>query len=390
MAGSAIKSFSVRPLAIPMRRKVDHATLQRRLADPIVFCVELNSHVEGFGETLPRPYVTGETIASVTEAFTSVYAPVLLELHPESFPHALEAVDALPWSDAEGTAAPAARAAVELALLDAYSRHFRRPISDAVGWMGMNEFGPNGSLRTIRHGGVLATSHLASMKRNLRLMWWYGLRDFKLKVGDDGDEERLRWASKYLARASLRVDVNGAWSLTEAINRLKNWNDVTLAAIEQPLAKGDEEHLPELKSHVNVPLMHDESLISMDDAKRLVELGVADAFNIRISKCGGLMPSLRLAHFARKHGVLIQLGCMVGETSILSAVGRKFLELVPGVRFAEGSFGSLLLTHDVVGHPARFGYAGKVNAISGFGWGIDVEQSKLAELATDHAYRIEF
>lgn len=390
MADSAIKSISVHPLTIPMRRKVDHATSQRRLAEPIVFGVELNSHVTGYGETLPRPYVTGETIASVTEAITSVYAPLLLEMHPASFPHALEAVDALPWCDAEGTPTPAARAAVELALLDAYSRHFHRPISDAVGWMGMNEFGPSGSLRSIRHSGVLATARLATMKRNLRLMWWYGLRDFKLKVGDDGDEERLRWASNYLARASLRVDVNGAWTLADAIDRVKKWNDVTLTAIEQPLAKGDEDRLPELKNHTDVPLMHDESLISMDDAKRLVEIGVADAFNIRISKCGGLMPSLQLAYFAHKHGILIQLGCMVGETTILSAAGRKFLELVPGVQFAEGSFGALLLSNDVVAHPARFGYAGKVNAIPGYGWGIDVDQSKLAEVTTDDAFRIEF
>ena len=373
-----------------MRRRVDHATSQRRLAEPLVFAVELNSHVIGYGETLPRPYVTGETVASVSEAIAAVYAPILLQLHPKSFPHALEGIDALPWSDALGTPTPAARAAVELALLDAYARHFHRPISDAVGWMGLNEFGPDGSLRSVRHSGVLATARLDRLKRDLRLMWWYGLRDFKLKVGDPGDDERLRWASRYLTRASLRVDVNGAWTLDDAIRRMNDWRDVKLAAIEQPLARGDDPSLPELKRHLNAPLMHDESLVTMDDAQRLLEMGVADAFNIRISKCGGLMPSLRLAHVARKHGVLIQLGCMVGETSLLTAAGRRFLELVPGVRFAEGSFGGLLLTADVVTRSTRFGYAGKVRALPGCGWGVDVDRSKLTEFAAADACHIVF
>ncbi len=83
MADSAVKSISVFPLSIPMRQKVDHATSQRQLADPVVFSVELNSHVVGYGETLPRAYVTGETVASVIEAIADSYAPVLLETFVE-------------------------------------------------------------------------------------------------------------------------------------------------------------------------------------------------------------------------------------------------------------------------------------------------------------------
>jgi hypothetical protein len=74
---------------------------------------------------------------------------------------------------------------------------------------------------------------------------------------------------------------------------------------------------------------------------------------------------------------------MVGETSILSAAGRRFLQIVPGVRFAEGSFGRFLLTRDVAARPVRFGYGGRFKALTGLGWGVTVRPDRLAELAAD-------
>jgi muconate cycloisomerase len=122
----------------------------------------------------------------------------------------------------------------------------------------------------------------------------------------------------------------------------------------------------------------------MEDARRLIELGVADVFNIRISKCGGLLPSLRLAALARRENVDIQLGCMVGETSILSAAGLRFLQVCPGVRWAEGCFGSFLLTDDVTTKGLRFGYGGRPPRLSPrSGLGIRVEPARLDRLAAD-------
>ncbi len=395
MSTAAVKSIGVHTLAIPMRRSVEHAASQRDVAEPIVVAVELNSGVVGYGETLPRPYVTGETIDSVGEAIERLYGPALLDFHPACFPDALEAIDGLPWRfrDGErgsGPISPAARAAVELALLDAYSRHFLRPISDAVGWMGFSDFGSPGSIRDTRYSGVLASRSVSGTLRTLRLMWWYGLRDFKVKVGEDGEADRLSVVARYLSRpiargrATLRVDANGGWNLSQAIERLGAWRSMQLASVEQPLAKGDEDNLPELKSCVHQPLMYDESLVTMADADKLIALQVADGFNIRLSKCGGFLPALKLARLAQRNGIMVQLGCMVGETSILSSAGRRFLEVVPHVRFVEGSFGSFLLRDDIVRSSVRFGYGGRSKTLKQLGWGTDVDTRKLAQLCTTH------
>jgi len=386
MANSAIRCVTLTPLAIPLRRKVSHAASQRAVADPVVVSVELMNGMTGHGETLPRPYVTGETVESVLADIENVFVPLLLDVHPEHFPGALEAIDNLPFADDQGRRLPAARAAVELALLDAYARCFRRPLSEVAGWLGLAGFGLPGSTRTIRYSGVLASDSIASIRKTLRLLWWYGLRDFKLKVGMPDDVERIRAVLQQVGRAvargraTLRLDANGGWTRDQAIERLSDFGEMPVAALEQPLPPGREADLPFVHDLTEVPLIHDESLVSLEDARRLEELGVADGFNIRISKCGGLLPALRLADFARRNGTIVQLGCMVGETSILSAAGRRFLEVVPGVEFAEGWFGSFLLAADLTRRPLRFGFGGRGRHLPGPGLGVEVDPHRLALL----------
>lgn len=378
-------------MIIPLRHRVSHAAAERGVADPVIVAVELTNGLIGYGETLPRPYVTGETVATVVEAVQRVFVPVLIEFHPESFADALEAIEALPWHDASGRSVPAARAAVELALLDAAMRAFNRDMDAVVQWMGLPGFGSPGSLKRIRFSGVLAEAEPRKTLRHLRLMYWGGLRHFKLKVGATGDRARLEVAATYLQRslkagtASLRVDANGAWSEDEALTWLSRAAHLPLASLEQPLARGDEERLTALRERCRTPFMHDESLITADDAQRLIELGVADGFNIRISKCGGLLPALRIAGLARRSRVRIQLGCMVGETSVLSAAGLRFLQVCPSVTWAEGCLGSFLLRDDVVTRGLRFGYGGRPPRLSAGGLGATVTPEKLTRLTADQA-----
>ena len=396
MRAVVVHRVSVFPLSIPLRGRVAHAASQRNHADPVVVAVELTNGIVGYGETLPRPYVTQETVESVVHGIQATFVPVLIGFHPQSFPEALEAIEALPWRD-DVRLMPAARAAVELALLDAVLRAYHRDMDAVVQWMGLPGFGSPGSIRQIRFSGVLASDDLSRTVRQLRLMYWGGLRDFKLKVGTPDDRDYLQAVLNYLrrplakGRATLRVDANGAWSKESAIEWLSVTRDAPICAVEQPLPRGREAELRDLVTAARAGvtrgmnaagriLVHDESLITIDDAQGLIQLGVADGFNIRISKCGGLLPSLRLAALARRENVRIQLGCMVGETSILSAAGLRFLEVCPGVTWAEGCFGSFLLSADVVRKELRFGYAGRPPRLKAPGLGVAVDPPRVESL----------
>ena len=107
-----------------------------------------------------------------------------------------------------------------------------------------------------------------------------------------------------------------------------------------------------------------------------------DLFNLRLSKCGGFIPSLRLAQFARQHGLGYQLGCQIGETAILSAAGRHFASC--------GARHSLIWKAPTIGIWSRkpwarrdmtFGWGGWARALTAPGLGVDVDQAALERVA---------
>jgi L-alanine-DL-glutamate epimerase-like enolase superfamily enzyme len=391
-----IANLTVWRLAIPMRHGFKHATAERTVSDPLILAVELADHTIGYGETHPRPYVTGESHESVLAAVRDVFAPMLLETRPSNFGEALEAAASLPVVDENGRAITAARAAVELALLDAYGQAFQRSLETLAGWLDDPQLGPPGSSRTVRFSGVVGGAEPRRAAWSIRKMRLFGLQDFKLKVGDAQDDERLAIAVRTLGRSltrgrtRLRIDANGAWSLDQATERLRQWQPLPIACVEQPLAKDDRQSWSVLAGRTTLPLMADESLVTPQDAEDLLAGHRASWFNIRISKNGGLIPSMQLAALARRHNIQYQLGCMVGETSILSAAGRWFLQLVPHVRFAEGSFGRFLLRDDVVPKPIRFGFGGRWKPMTGPGLGLAIKPETLDRLASQRPERIVF
>lgn len=381
-----ISRITLYHLTIPMKVRFAHAAGQRAFAEPIVFEAELANGTVGYGETHPRDYVTGETIESVYQTVEHHLVPLVLRWRPDSFPAALELLSELPFADTAGRCIAAARAGLELALLDAYSRLFRRSIDEAAGWLGLANFGPPGSVGRVRYSGILSGGTVSGVLRSLRRQRLFGLRHFKLKVGLPDDQQVLPAVVKALGgklrsgRASLRLDANGAWSPEQAAENLTRWRDLPIACVEQPLRHEQPEQLAKLRARVDCPLMADESLVTYQQAQELAAHQAVDFFNIRLSKNGGLLPAIKLAGLARQSGIAYQLGCMVGETGILSAAGRRFLQVVPAVRFAEGSFGRFLLTKDVVSRPVRFGYGGRFKALGGLGWGIDVQPKALRQL----------
>jgi len=382
------RALDVWAYEIPMRIRFEHARAARNTSTGILVNLTLEDGSVGWGEGIPRDYVTGETVDGAVAVIRDHYAGRLTA----DAPLGAEPIDAGP------VVHNAAWCACELAYLDALGRSRRRRVADLLaGRVGLK---PHRLLRRV--SGVLGEQPVEKTRRSLRLMRLLSLRDYKLKVGADAerDEANLSEINRQLGRGlrrrrgptrrTLRVDANGAWDLEEAVRRaasLSRWN---VLAVEQPLAKGDEAALVDLRRRTRVPIMLDESLLTVAGAERLVRGGQVDLFNIRISKNGGLVQSLKLAELADRAGLDFQLGCMVGETGVLSAAGRVFLELVGRrVRFSEGSYGTFLLRADVTRERLSFGYGGFVRAMTGPGLGVHVSMRKVRRLAR-RALHVEY
>src|SRR5262249_11029799 len=128
------------------------------------------------------------------------------------------------------------------------------------------------------------------------------------------------------------------WSPEEAADKIRQLEPYGITSVEQPVSHENLNSLTGIRKQVNTPIMLDESLCSRVDAEKAVSLQACDLFNLRLSKCGGFIPALRLAQFAKQHELGYQLGCQVGETAILSAAGRHFATSVQGLRYLEGSY----------------------------------------------------
>lgn len=385
-----LREVRIYKLAIPMRVRFEHFAAERAVTDPVVVVLGATApfaHLAGCGETLARPYVSGETPDSVLADIEQSYVPMLSEFQATNFAEALERIETLPTILA-GRVVTAARAAVELALLDLACQAYSRRSADIAGWMGLPGFGAPGCVRAARYSGVVIGKSKAKLQWLLRLQRLAGLRDFKLKVAIAGWEERLDWACQVLGpalarkTATLRVDANAGWSLAEVADALPLLEDRGVCALEQPLPDTHDADLGYLAEQSSCDIIADESLLTLDDGQRLIAGGGVKIFNIRIAKNGGLMPALRLARLALTHGLDVQLGCLVGETSILTAAGLAFLEACPRVRFVEGAFGTWLLRRDVTTRTIRFGLGGRIRPRPGYGLGVTVDAAALDALAS--------
>ncbi len=370
---------------IPLRKEVRHASASRELSDNIVVRTTLDSGIAGFGEGVPRSYVTGESIDGAIEQiqrsdFAAQFEPV------RDFAHAVELVRRLelwqPRPDPRGCYGNAARCAVELSLLDAFGRCFHEPLGRVTELVA--EAAPiRQSAKSVRYSGAITAESRRKEFWSAVTMRLYGFRDCKIKVGVNGqhDRERLERMRRILGRhMRVRIDANEAWQPAEVVARVRELEPFGIASVEQPVKHEDVSSLASVRRELKVPIMHDESLCSFTDAEAAIRDGTCDLFNIRLSKCGGFVNSLRIAALAHDRGLGYQLGCQVGETGLLSAAGRHFATTVAGIRFLEGSYDRHLVSERLTVEDITFGYGGRARALAGFGLGVSVDPAALARV----------
>jgi L-alanine-DL-glutamate epimerase-like enolase superfamily enzyme len=372
-----LTAFQVR---IPLRKPIRHASHVRSSTDNVVVRCVLEDGTEGFGEGVPREYVTGETIDRAIDLLRqSDLARQLERVH--DFPQAVALAERLQLSpvpgDQRGCQGNAARCALELALLDAYGKYFGEPLATVTKLLAPELHHPR---PVVRYSGAITSARGWKARAAALMMRLYGFRQLKVKVGIAGydDVQRLRVIRRRVgSRMELRIDANEAWPAAEAVQRIRELEPFALIAVEQPVPHAEVAALAEVRRQVQAPIMLDESLCSRYDAERAIEQKACDLFNLRLSKCGGFIPSLRLAQLARQHGLGYQLGCQVGETALLSAAGRHFAQTVPYLVAVEGSYDRHLVREALGTEDFTFRWGGKAPALHRPGLGVTIDPRSL-------------
>jgi L-Ala-D/L-Glu epimerase / N-acetyl-D-glutamate racemase len=375
-----IESITLYQLRIPFHQAFRHALHSREESDAVIVKVTDTEGCNGFGESLPRFYVTGETAESIIARIRERLAP---QIFSQSFAPGWETVEYLQsvmpgWTrsdDAQGgiIAWNAAFCAVELALLDWSLRVDGSALADLL---------PAARYEVV-YSGVISADVPKDAAILAKRMARLGIRQIKVKVGTADDAARLGAVRDAVgAKVELRADANAAWQADEAIEQLRRLAPFDLRAIEQPVAASDLAGMKQVRDKSGVEVMADESLVTLHQARRLIDLGACDYFNVRLSKCGGISGSLAIAGLAREAGIKMQVGAQVGETGVLSAAGRTFAAHLPALAFAEGSFGTWLLAEDITFENVAFGAGGRAPLLQSRGLSVTVKEDVLERLAT--------
>ncbi|HKZ66360.1 MAG TPA: enolase C-terminal domain-like protein, partial [Chitinophagaceae bacterium] len=162
---------------------------------------------------------------------------------------------------------------------------------------------------------------------------------YKIKVGTADDISIVK-ALRANTDAALRVDANAGWDLETALKLIPQLKELGVEYVEQPLAKDNWEGMKILYKTSSLPLFADEACVFEQDVEKCKDH--FHGINIKLTKCSGITPALRMIKKARELDLKIMLGCM-NESTVGSAA---MAHLLPFIDYVDMD-GPLLLEEDV-------------------------------------------
>jgi L-alanine-DL-glutamate epimerase-like enolase superfamily enzyme len=339
-------------LAIPFRSVFRHASAVRSETATVWVQAISGRGVTGHGEGCPREYVTGESLGQALSFVDRLRSSVLSRIHD---PASLS--DWIRDNEEDIDANPAAWCAVELALLDLFSRESDQSVEAALGIPELTG--------EYQYSAVLGDSGDESFATQLGEYISAGFHDFKIKVSGDHtrDSARIRTLRNSAdGKARVRLDANNLWCSPEEAIRYIGGLGCRIFAVEEPLEAGDYDGAAAVSRALGIPVIVDESFLRIGQLDELASDPGRWILNLRVSKLGGLLRSLAIVKAARAAGLNIIIGAQVGETSLLTRAALTLARQSRDILVAqEGAFGTLLLEEDISRNSLMFGAGGRLN-----------------------------
>jgi len=301
-----------------------------------------DGEISGYGEATVNPYYhsTVEKLSASVEKIKSLELKFHEDLHPTHFweliePHLKDDYFAL--------------CAIDIAYWDYYARKHKSTLR--------SYFMGSGELPLTSY--TIGIDTIDVMKQKIIEMPW---PVYKIKLGTPNDLQIVETLRK-ITNSVFRIDANCAWNANEAIDYSKILKDMNVEFIEQPLPADDIEGMKEVKAHSVLPVIADESCQRREDVSKCK--GLFHGINIKLMKCGGITPALRMIGEAREDNLLIMAGCMTESTIGISALAQ----MAPLLDYLDAD-GALLLRGDIA-DGVTFNY-GKIAYAEGFGTGAKI------------------
>jgi L-alanine-DL-glutamate epimerase-like enolase superfamily enzyme len=210
-----------------------------------------------------------------------------------------------------------------------------------------------------------------------------GFKSMKVKVGidPDGDVARVRAVREAIGpQIKLGVDANGGWTAEDAVKTIERLREFNIYFAEQPISPEDVAVMADVRKRINVPVIADESVYTLQDAMTLARLGAADVFSIYVGKAGGIGPAKRITDFAQNAG----LKCTVGSNLELGVGSAAMVHLAIATRginaeeFPCDIIGPFYYEDDIVRKPLSI-LPGRAEPNAFPGLGVELDEEKIAK-----------
>jgi len=323
----------------------------------------------GWGESVPTPRWSYETMEGALSALDLYLKPVLLGMDPFDLEAIHETMNS-EIANSFSTGAPITKAGIDLALHDLIGRSVGINVADLWG----RKTGDDLLL-----SWTLNPKTLDDLEPLIEKGLEAGFENFNVKVAPDPkfDLEMCKIVKERVPNGFLWCDANGGYDLATALDVAPKLADVGVPVLEQPLPSNRLTGYRELKKQSALPIILDEGVVSPSDLIEFIRLDCCDGVAMKPARCGGLVSAVKQIEILEDAGLMF-LGSGLTDPDV-SLAASLILYSAYGLKYPAALNGPQFLGTSVIKEPF-VPKGGKVRIPQGPGLGIEVEEEKVLEL----------
>ncbi|WP_040227219.1 o-succinylbenzoate synthase [Bhargavaea cecembensis] len=362
-----MKIEEIRMRHMEMRMKTPFTTSFGTMQDKPFLLIEVRDGEgnSGWGESVAfsHPWYAEETVETNAHMIRDILSPLIVgkEIsHPDEVSEIFGGIRRNNM----------AKAAIEGAVWDLYAKREKMTLAQALG----------GDKEKIDVGISIGVQDSAeAMIETVRGFVEQGYKRIKMKIKPGADIEIVRAVRGAFPDVPLMADANSAYTLDDT-DLLKQLDEFNLTMIEQPLAHDDIIDHATLQKAIDTPVCLDESIHSLEDAKKAVELGSCRIINVKIGRVGGLTESKKIHDYCMEKGIPLWCGGMLE-----SGIGRAHnvaLTTLPNFVLPGDTAGSDRYWVEDIITPEVVAVNGEITVPAGYGIGYEPDLGKIGKYTT--------
>lgn len=312
-----ITRVTTHPVRIPLKpeRRMISSLGRHEVSQYVLVRLETDAGIDGVGEATVMPRWSGETVWSAQAIIDHVFAPLLIGADPAD----IAAIDGVLDRAAQDNWF--AKSAIEMACWDIVGKEAGQPVYELLG-------GP------VRRPAIKCRFSMGAypperVRTTVTRLIEQRFSTIKVKVGTNigEDVERVAIVREIIGPdRDIVIDANCGYSPADAIEAARQMEPFQVGLFEQPTPRHDYEGLAEVRRHVSMPVMADDMVFDLGQARECLRHEACDVISIYPGKCGGIRKCREIAELAAEHGV----ACSIGSNLELDVATAAMCHLVVG------------------------------------------------------------